>query len=338
MRWSIIVLISLALACSKKEATAPAEPEPAAETEAPPSDEGAEATADPAEELPEELNGDTPAVGAPPVVKVLELGKEPRRALRLNIKPGFEQRLSVDVGYAVDAVIALLRFGSPKYVVSYDLTMRATKVEDDGTVRVAFTIDEASADLIGSPDRVEQLKPVLSTMRKVTGSYVLGARGHVTDIEMKVPSEDAIISPEVADNLRWTLVQMIPAFPEQPVGQGAKWTVHAGIEQGGAQVNQLTTTEIVKLDQSGVELALAVQQTATPQRIRNPSTQQMLKLTTLNGSISGSLRWGFNELSPRAANLDASAIKGLQHRPGQHSRDPVGIIVKADRTIDVVDK
>ena len=270
------------------------------------------------------------------MIKVLELGKEPRQPLRANIKPGFEQRLSVDVGHAVDAVVAIMRFGSPNYVVSYDLTMRAKKVEDDGTVRVAFAIDEANTDPIGSPERVEQLKTVLATMRKVTGSYVLGARGHVTDIEMKVSNnEDAMISPEIADNLRWTLVQMIPAFPEQPVGQGAKWTVHAGIEQGGAQVNQLTTTEIVKLDQSGVELALAVQQTATPQRFRNPSTQQMLNLTTLNGSITGSLRWGFNELAPRAANLDASTIKGLQH--GSADSKPVGIIVKTDRIIRVIE-
>ena len=76
MRWSIIILMSLtSLACSKKEAPAPAEPEQAAETETPPSAEGSEQTADTTEEtpeLPEELTGETPAVGAPPVVKVLE--------------------------------------------------------------------------------------------------------------------------------------------------------------------------------------------------------------------------------------------------------------------------
>jgi hypothetical protein len=330
MRWSIIILMSLSLACSKKEAPAPAEPEQAAETETPPSAEDSEQAADAADELPEELKAETPAVGAPPVVKVLELGKEPRQPLRWNIKPGFEQRLSVDVGHAVDTVIAVMRFPRPKQVVSYDLTMRATKVEDDGTVRVAFTIDDATMNTIGTPEQVEQLKTALSPMRKVTGSYVLGARGHVTAIEMKAPG---VISPGLIDNLRWTLVQMIPAFPTQPVGQGAKWTVHAGIEQGGVQVNQLTTTEIVKLDHSGVELALAVQQTATPQPFLYPPTQRMLKLTSWNGSATGSLRWNLNELSPRAANLDAGAIKAAQD-----SKKPVGIMFKTDRTIRVIEK
>lgn len=337
MHWSIIILMSLSLACSKKEAPAPAEPEQAAETETSSNDEGAEPTADPAEELPEELKGETPAIGAPPVIKVLELGKEPRQPLRWNIKPGFEQKVSVDVGYAVDAVIAILRFGSPKYVVSYDLTMQATKVEDDGTVHVAFTIDEATTDAIGTPERGEQLKKGLSAMRKVTGSYVLDTRGQLTDILMKAPDLNTL-SPEMVENLRWTLVQMTPALPEQAVGQGAKWTVHAGVEQGGAQVNQLTTTEIVKLDPSGVELALTVQQAATPQRFLNPGTQRMLKLTTLNGSATGSLSWDLNELSPRAANLDASAIKGVQHRPNDRSKEPVGIIIKTDRTIHVANK
>jgi len=335
MRWSIIILMSLSLACSKKEAPTPAEPEQAAQTETPPSDEGAEPTADPAEELPEELKGDTPPVGAPPVVKVLDPGKEPRQPLRWTIKPGFEQRLSVDVGYAVDAVIAILRFGSPTYVVSYDLTMRATKVEDDGTVRVAFKVEEATTDTVGAPERVKQLENALTAMRAVTGSYVLAPRGHVTTIQIKTPNRESI-GPEMIDNFRWTLAQLTPVFPEQPVGQGAKWTVHAGIEQGGAQVNQLTTTEIVKLDGSSVELALAVQQTAAPQSFRNPATRQTGKLTTLQGSATGSHRWDLNEISPDAVNLDASAVKGLQRGGG--TKEPVGIIVKTDRTIRVIEK
>ena len=349
MRWSIIILMSLSLACSKKEAPAAPEPEQAAETETPPSAEGSEETADPAEEtpeLPEELKGETPAIGAPPVVKVLEQGKEPRQALRWNVKPGFEQKVSADVGFAIDAVVAVLRFGLPKYVMSYDLTMQAKKVESDGTVRVAFTVDKASTNwkAVGKEQRAP-LKTALRATRKVTGNYTLGPRGRMTDIETSIPPGAKRMSHEMVDNLRWALIQMTPAFPEEPLGQGAKWTVHQGIEQGGIHINQLTTMEIVKVEGSRVELATNVQQSAAPQPFKNPGTGATLSLSIvngvarLNGVASGSLTWDLTELAPRAVNIEADVIKGVRYDPHDGStKQAVEVAVKTDRTVEVTEK
>jgi hypothetical protein len=347
MRWSIIILMSLSsLACSKKEAPAAPEPEQAAETETPPAAEGSEQAADPAEEtpeLPEELKGETPAVGAPPVVKVLEQGNEPRQALRFNVKPGFEQKVSAGVGFAIHAVVAVLGFRLPKRVVSYDLTMQAKKVEDDGTVRVAFTVEKASTDyeMLAEGQRAP-LKTALNATRKTTGSYALDPRGRMTDIEINVPPDARRMSHEMVDNLRWALTQMTPAFPEEPLGQGAKWTVHQGIGQGGIHINQLTTMEIVKVEGSRVELAMNVRQSAAPQRFKNPGTAATLNLSivdgmaSLNGVASGSLTWDLTELAPRAVNIDAEVIKGVRYKPS--GQKAVEVAVKTDRTVKVTEK
>jgi hypothetical protein len=135
---------------------------------------------------------------------------------------------------------------------------------------------------------------------------------------------------------------MTPALPEEPLGQGAKWTVHEGITQGGIHVNQLTTMEIVKVEGNRVELATNVRQSAAPQLFKNPGTGATLNLSivdgmgSLTGVASGSLTWDLTELAPRAVNVDAEVIKGVRYKSGDQK--PVEMAVKTDRTVKVVEK
>jgi hypothetical protein len=350
MRWSILILMSLSLACSKKEPAAPAEPEQAAEAESAPLPHGSELmtgqVSDPtaevpipkgAAELPEPLKTAAPALTAPPVLQVLEQGQEPRQALRWNIKPGFEQKLSANVGYLIDAIVVVMRVGEPIYVVSYDLTMRAEKVEDDGSVRVSFAVDNANIDMktLGEK-RVSRMKLALTSARKLTGSYTLGPRGRVTAFEMKVPSDATRTAHDMADNLRWALLHMTPTFPDEPLGQGAKWTVHEGIRQGGVHVNQLTTLQLVKLEGSRVELAVEQQQSAAKQSFQDPGLAMTKKLTLLSGMANGPLTWDLAELAPRAADLGAGILKAVeQPRTDDPTQRPVEVIIKAHRALQI---
>jgi len=339
MRWSIIILMSLSLACSKKEPAAPAESEQAADTETP----AAATPAKPVVELAKELEGETPAAGAPPVLNVLERGQEPRQALRWNIKPGFEQKVSVKVGFSIDAIVAVLRVGDAEYVVSCELTMRAKKVEDDGTVRVAFAVDQANTrkGTLWDNPRGNRLKLALATTRKVTGSYRLGPRGAISDFKMNVPSDANRSGHDMADNLRLALIQMTPTFPKEPLGQGAQWTVHESVNQGGIRVNQLTTMEIVKTEGTRVELAVNVQQSSAPQPFQNPGTALTLALLSSNGMASGSLGWDLTELAPHAANIEASVTKIIRQDPKDPTdpkQKPVEMIVKADRSARITEK
>lgn len=352
MRWSILILMSLSLACSKKEPAAPAEPEQAAETDSAPLPQGSELmtghVADPtaevpipkgAAELPGPLKTAAPALSAPPVLAVLDQGQEPRQALRWNIKPGFSQKLSADVGFTIDAIVVVIRVGEPIYVVSYDLTMRAGKVEDDGGVRVTFTVDEASMDMkVIGPKRTDRMTAGLTNMRKVTGSYTLGPRGRVTDFEMKVPPKASRTSHDMADNLRWALLHMTPTFPEQPLGQGAKWTVHEGIEQGGIHVNQLTTLQLVKRDGNRVEVAIEQQQSAAKQSFQDPGLPIDKKLNLLSGSANGPVTWDLTELAPRDADLGAGVLKAVEQPSTDPSQRPVEAIIKTHRALKITEK
>jgi len=352
MRWSIFIILSLSLACTKKEAAAPVEPEQAAETETAPPSEAPEPMVgipeDPtaevprpkgAPELPEALQTPAPPLDAAPVLEVLERGKEPRQALRWTLKPGAEQKVKLDVGFALDALVVVMRVGEGTYVVSYDLTLRAGKPERDGSMPVSFTVDAASIEemFIGEK-RADRMQAALTAARKITGSYTLGPRGRMSNLEVKLPPDATRTSHDIADNLRWALIQMTPEFPEEPLGQGAKWTVQKGITQRGVHVNQLSTMELVKVDGKRVKLAMKQQQSAAKQSFQEPGLPLTQELTLLSGKADGPLDWNLTELAPRAADLSANVLKAVEQGSNKPDAKSVEVIVQASRALKIDEK
>lgn len=355
MRWSIIILIALSLACSKKQESAPAESEKAAETEAPsaaeePSrPEAAEVMANPVAAmdfnledlpaLPPELGGETPPLDAPPTVIVLDQGKEPRQALRYATQRGFEQKLTADLGLSVDALIVLIRSKMPRTVVSYGLTMQAKEVNKDGTVRVAFKVEVSPpATAAGTkPERTEAQERAPQQTTNFVGNYTLSPGGAMANFELAKALDGTPANPRVTDSLRWALVQMTPALPAEPVGPGAKWTVHESIIQGGIHVNQLRTIELVRLDGKRMELSVEVRQSATAQPYSNPLTGAKFELENLHGMASGSLTWDLGELAPRGANIEANALDVAVFRNKDRKRK-ASVVVHHERTVKVQGK
>jgi hypothetical protein len=349
MRWSIIFLVALSLACSKKQGATPAEPEPAVEPEAPAGDkpsEAAEILANPATAtgfnledlppLPAALQGQAPLLDTPPLVTVLEQGTEPRQKLRWSVEPGFEQKLAVELGVAVDAVIVLIRSNMPMTVSSYDLTMQAKKVRKDGTVQVGFKVTGVHVVPQGgeASTQTEAQKLAMQERAKVVGSYTLSPHGGISDFEVANASDGTPAAPGLVDLLRWGLGQMTPALPAEPVGAGAKWTVHHSILQGGILVNQLRTIELVKLDGNRVELAVEVRQSATPQPYTNPMTGAKFELESLHGIASGALGWDFGQLAPLTATIHADGLDGAIYRNEDQTRK-AGVAVHTERTVSV---
>lgn len=352
MRWSIIILIALSLGCSKKQESAPTETEQAAETEAPAGDKAPEAVdimADPATSidfkvedlppLPPELQAQAPLLEAPPLVKVLEPGSEPRQNLGWSVESGFEQTLTMEVGLAVDAVVVLIRSTMPRAVMSYELAMQAKKVRKDGTVQVAFKLDGAHpVQRYGETQKqTEAQKRAMQQRTNVVGSYTLSQQGAIGDFEVTKASDGMPANPGLVDSLRWAFGQMTPALPAEPVGVGAKWTAHQSILQGGILVNQLSTIELVKRDGKRVELAVEVRQSAGPQPYTNPITGAKFELLGLNGIASGSVGWDLSQLAPLTASIESTALDSAVFRNEDKTRK-AGVAVQHNRTIKIVAK
>ena len=341
MRFSIVFLVSLSFACSKKEQGPPANTELPVQAEAS-GETGAAATAEPSEVeaaaaesgLPPELQGETPKLGAPPTINVLEPGNEPRKALRWTLTPGAKQKAAIDLGFDLQGVVAILKVADPNYVVSVNLTLQAKEVDADGALLVVCEVNDASFNpaMVGEK-RAAQIQKALVSIRKLTGRYRMHPRGHIADVEFDLPSEATRRAHDIADNLGLALLQMTPVFPDEPLGDGAKWTVHRSVLQGGIQVNQLSTIELLTAKGAQVELQTALVQTAEGQPFMNPGLPREMTLLKLDGTGSGHVTWELSQLMPNSVEAAAEVLKVVRQWSTDAIRRKADSVLQVKRTV-----
>ena len=335
MRGSIIALLSLisfAFACSREAPKDAAEvpPKEAAVPETPPADAGgpAEPASNAALEevvLPPELEKETPAVAAPPTVHVLDQGSEPRQMLSWKLEPGLEERFTLESGMDNVVLVTVVRMAAPSRTTQYEIRIASKAIEADGALRVVFGIDTLrSAYIHGNPKQNEHLEKAETALRGVSGSFSLTAQGVVKDFQVELPANAPRGAKDISDNLTWAFTRMFPVLPQVPVGQGAKWTVHRGIGQGGVHVNELSTFEVTKLEGARVELGVAVEQAAAPQEYRPPGTDADIKLAAFWGKGDGSIAVDLTKLVPYAATGTAEITKNASKRA---AREPKTVLM-----------
>ncbi len=331
MRCLIIVLASLALACSKKETPADTEATAAEATQT----EAAEADSpfDQAK-LPMELRGPAPPLGEPPSVKVLEPGGNPSHRLRWDVKPGFEQTLSLKVRFRIEALLGggmTVTIAAPWRSTTYKIRLKAEEVEQGGALRVALSIDELSSQYGEGTNAThdERLKKAVTDVRGLRGSYTIDSRGWIDNLELDVPPDAIREAHDMIDNLRWALYQMTPSFPEERVDEGTKWTAQRGVMQRGIVVNQLSTMEIIKLQGAQVNVRTDLQQAAHAQTFQMPGHPVPLELGELVAEGKSEARWDLTKLAPRTASVTSTVHK---HYRAPQRDEKVSVIETTIRT------
>jgi hypothetical protein len=304
MRWTILILLSFGFACSKTEVPPPAETAPATESEAPG-----------AKEAP--LSAEQLSTAEPPSIQLVEPGKEPRRTLRRSVPPGFEQKLSFTTKIAVKALFQGVLGGSVDYpIATYEMSVKAEGTVPGESTTVLFTVNKVSfADLSTTPERQrDEWKKAATLVQGATGSYTFGARGWIENVKVELRSRTSRKARQMADDLEWSLQQLSMPLPEEPVGEGAKWTVKNGLKQGGVQVDQLATVELVTIEGPRVDVKMGIEQAATPQDYTQPGGfGEALELKSLTATGSGEATWNLTELVPRSLNIETSEDKVAHH-------------------------
>lgn len=356
MRLSIIILIALILGCTNKDsapaeqvpeteapAATEAEPAPAAKTEAPaetatPTEGAGVLSLSDQAELPAELQRPTPKLGEPPSLKVLEPGGNPSQQLRWDVKPGFEQTLSMKVRSRAEALVgARLPIKAPRRSAIYTIKLKAEKVEPGGALRVAFTIDELEAEHEKGirPEQHKRLAMAVAQLRGLTGAYTMDPRGWVKNVELDAPPDALREAHDMVDELKWAFHQMIPFLPEERVGEGTTWTEHRGVMQAGVAVNQLSTMQISKLRGTRVDIKTQWQQAAQAQTFQVPGHPVPLELVQLAADGKGELWWDLRELTPRTASAVSTVQRVYRY---DNDGERISMIDTTTRSLNIVAK
>jgi hypothetical protein len=278
MRWSIIFLAAISLAGCKEEPTATPE-------------------------------------NAPAIIKVLERGSEPRRALRWSPGHGRNEHLKIRIDAELDMRVAMLDAKQAPRSVTFGLTLRTNEAVGEGTVVFSFIIDEASAHHAASvpPSIRKDREDAMVIMRGLRGSYRVDSLGTVQNVVMNLPADASRELWNLAADLKWALRQLAAPFPAEPIGAGATWTVGLNVDQDGVKANKVSTLEVTELQRQLVTIKSEVEQSAAPQTFRNPGSPTEIELTELTGEGAGVITWNPTQPLPHSGTMTSNVTKRITY-------------------------
>jgi hypothetical protein len=193
-----------------------------------------------------------PVTPAPASFELLDAGAEPRAAIVLGAKQG--DRMVVRIGLALQVAMKLGTNDVPKTTLpplEVGVSAEVMKVGDAIEVELRV-VDVRIDDAAVASERVKSaVEATVEALRTSTGSLVLARDGRVQSISMS-SGHDAIESK--AAGLDHALVELLPAFPTEPVGVGARWKLVQPVVRGGVTLQRTSEFRLVANRDGRLEL------------------------------------------------------------------------------------
>ncbi len=303
----LIPFLIVAGACSRSEPSKPADQAPELTAEEPV--QVAEEAAP--EQPPEAAAGEEPQqegapavdLDAPSTVELLEAGKAPRKALRTTFEAGAKQSLRVESHWTVSSLYGpLISTTAVMPSLVYELETEAKEASDEGA-RFDFRVTEVTAKSSKGvkPAETEGVKKAAGSLKGVTGSFSINARGIVEQFAIDAPSDASLLASDLIDQIKQAIRLSSLPLPEEPVGKGAKWTATQVIEQRTAKISHTSTFELVGVKGERVR-ATSTHAAETPkQQLELPGSRPDASFTLDELDFSGESKgaWPLNRARPR---------------------------------------
>jgi hypothetical protein len=221
--------------------------------------------------LPSDATKTAPA--AKPQLELLNQGAEPRRELRfkptVNVKEKATLTLKMNTATSV-AGQPMLSLDMPAMVMGMDLV--ATQVDPNGDIHYQFSYTDADVAGEGTlpPQAIEGMRSNLKKIIGMSGTAIVDNRGHTKASNFVLPEGSDTTLKQLLDQLSKSLEQISAPIPEETVGIGAQWRVSSSVNIGGINLNQITTYQLVELQDNSFTLNVSVEQHAGEQNFSSP--------------------------------------------------------------------
>jgi hypothetical protein len=201
---------------------------------------------------------------------IIDHGQEPRQLLRYQWSEGQTETARMTMG--VEMAMSMNGMSMMDLEMPMEMEMDYTVVEvmPDGTARFdlvwtafdfgelglsfdAEAMGEEAVDMNEVNDAVaDELSGVTRDFVGITGWQVVDTRGAVLDFGIDMPEAFPAEMRQQFDSVS-NSVQMLP---DEPVGQGARWTAAASLDASGMPMEMESVYEIVALDEDGVTIEI----------------------------------------------------------------------------------
>jgi hypothetical protein len=232
----------------------------------------AAAASPPPPAAPDQTQATAPGKDAPtraePLVKLLEPGAEPRKALRFQPKAGDKQTVALTLKTAMDMGTAGGQSQSmklPPVVIAVESAIKDVAADGDITYENVIT-DASVGDEPGAmPQVMEAMKASLAGVKGLIISGVMTSRGFSKRLETKAPKSGETLPANArlfSGQMNQGMATMTAALPEEPVGVGARWEVKTMEKSSGISK---AIYEIVSLEGERVVAKATITQSALNQ-------------------------------------------------------------------------
>ena len=173
------------------------------------------------------------------------------------------------------------------------LPLSATVATTDRDDRFRMTID-VGEPLFTVPSNVkaefvEGLARQLAGIEDVVLGVEFSTSGEVLLVDARGTERLSAIGRSELARLETALRTVMPRFPEEPVGPGARWTLHSRISQSGLSLDQTTTFTLNRRTPEALEIGIEIEQTATGDEVRIPNAPPG-QLQSFSGDGTGVLK------------------------------------------------
>ncbi len=204
-----------------------------------------------------------------PTITVLSEGKEQREPLRYRPAIGAKRRIAFTTGGSYKLKVGDREAPHAWPSLKIELEAVAAEVRPDGTA--AWKLSVVSADALGPDGRPAKLdvatSQTLEALPGVAGRLVVDSRGLPQELVLHPGPKDRFGGTNrqielrtyyATELLKQLLAQLVPPFPEQPVGVGARWRADRPATRGMVNVTQSTTYELLTRDKGTLKLGLVL--------------------------------------------------------------------------------
>lgn len=221
---------------------------------------------------------------------VLDLGAEPRQALRYALTPGHELTTMISTQVTVDQTAGTSNELVSSPAINQTVLFRVVASDASGS-DLSFEITDATVDRSGTPLSDDEWADLTSAARQLvglTGTTRMSDRGKIESFEYDHPADldlELAHSLEAATNRPGGLALPLPV---EAVGVGARWETITSFDMGSVVNVQTTTYTITAIEGSRISYT----GTLTHRTTRGPLS------TDLEGTVDG--RIDLNTYSPNS--------------------------------------
>ena len=258
---------------------------------------------------------------ATPVLKLLEAGAEPRRAVRLQPKAGDKQKSELTLTVSVEMHMAgspIPAMNIPAIKLPMDVNIEG--VSADGDISYQTTMGEVSiAGGNETPGLGDLLQTTFGGLKGMTASGIMSSRGVIKSADMNVPAGASPQLRQSVEQMKDALSGVSAPFPEEPIGVGAKWEMRQVLKSQGMNIKQTSAYELVALDGNRAEVKLTLLQSAANQKISNPAMPGIkMDLDKMEGAGLGRMTYDLMRLMALSGEVASdSDIKMSMNLGGQ---------------------